>query len=51
MTRVFDWLVLSRPDLDSHRFRDVIEAAIAAGEGGCVLVGIVLASCWGTRGH
>jgi len=31
MTRVFDWMMLSRPDLDSHRFRDTIEAAIAAG--------------------
>lgn len=32
MARVFDWLMLSRPELDSHRFRDTIEAAIAAGE-------------------
>jgi DnaJ family protein C protein 9 len=31
MGRVFDWLMLSRPDMDSHRFRDTIEAAIAAG--------------------
>lgn len=31
MDRVFDWLMLSRPDLDSHRFRDTLEQAIAAG--------------------
>jgi DnaJ family protein C protein 9 len=31
MSRVFDWLMLSRPEMDSHRFRDIIEAAIAAG--------------------
>jgi hypothetical protein len=31
MSRVFDWLMLSRADMDSHRFRDIIEAAIAAG--------------------
>jgi hypothetical protein len=31
MPRVFDWLMLSRPDVDSHRFRDTIEAAITAG--------------------
>jgi DnaJ family protein C protein 9 len=37
MARVFDWLMLSRPELDSHRFRDIIEAAIAAGV--CVCVG------------
>jgi DnaJ family protein C protein 9 len=32
MDRVFSWLMLSRPDLDSHRFRDALEVAIAAGE-------------------
>ena len=32
MRRVFDWLILSRPELDSHRFADAIDAAIAAGE-------------------
>jgi DnaJ family protein C protein 9 len=42
MPRVFDWLMLSRTDLDSHRFRDAIEAAIAAGASmkgasGCVV--------------
>ncbi len=31
MSRVFDWLMLSRPELDSHRFRDIIETAIAVG--------------------
>jgi hypothetical protein len=31
MSRVFDWLMLSRPDVDSHRFMDTIEAAIRAG--------------------
>lgn len=31
MNRVFDWLMLSRPELDSHRFRDMLEQAIAQG--------------------
>jgi hypothetical protein len=31
ISRVFDWLMLSRPDMDSHRFGDMFEAAIAAG--------------------
>ncbi|KAF8067369.1 ATJ6 [Scenedesmus sp. PABB004] len=32
MARVFDWLMLSRPELDSHRFAEALRAAIAAGE-------------------
>uniref|UniRef100_A0A383WBA2 J domain-containing protein n=1 Tax=Tetradesmus obliquus TaxID=3088 RepID=A0A383WBA2_TETOB len=32
MRCVFDWLMLSRTDLDSHRFRDTLEQAVAAGE-------------------
>jgi DnaJ family protein C protein 9 len=32
MRSVFDWLMLSRPELDSHRFRDTLEEAVAAGE-------------------
>eukprot|EP00775_Hariotina_reticulata_P010771 gene10771-10927_t len=32
MAKVFNYLMLSRPELDSHRFRNVLEAAIAAGE-------------------
>ncbi|WIA21276.1 hypothetical protein OEZ85_000509 [Tetradesmus obliquus] len=32
MRAVFDWLMLSRTDLDSHRFRDTLEQAVAAGE-------------------
>lgn len=31
MRAVFDWLMLSRTDLDSHRFRDTLEQAVAAG--------------------
>jgi DnaJ family protein C protein 9 len=31
MRSVFDWLMLSRPELDSHRFRDTLEEAVAAG--------------------
>jgi hypothetical protein len=31
MAKVFDWLMLSRPELDSHRFRDTLQAAITAG--------------------
>eukprot|EP00882_Tetradesmus_deserticola_P026750 GHRQ01029540.1.p3 GENE.GHRQ01029540.1~~GHRQ01029540.1.p3 ORF type:complete len:126 (+),score=26.29 GHRQ01029540.1:877-1254(+) len=32
MRSVFDWLMLSRPELDSHRFRDILEEAIEAGK-------------------
>ena len=31
MTNVFDWVMLSRPELDSHRFRDILEEAIEKG--------------------
>jgi hypothetical protein len=31
MVRVFEWVMLSEPDKDSHRFMDALEAAIAAG--------------------
>ncbi|KAF6258506.1 hypothetical protein COO60DRAFT_1626402 [Scenedesmus sp. NREL 46B-D3] len=34
MRSVFDWLMLSRPELDSHRFRDILEEAITAGKQG-----------------
>jgi DnaJ family protein C protein 9 len=40
MRAVFDWLMLSRPELDSHRFRDTLEEAVAAGAlGPCVSMG------------
>lgn len=32
MARVFDMVMVSRPELDSHRFMDIIDAAIQAGE-------------------
>ncbi|KAJ9513612.1 hypothetical protein QJQ45_006080 [Haematococcus lacustris] len=32
MTKVFDWTLCSEPDLDSHRFKDIIQAAIATEE-------------------
>lgn len=32
MEQVFDYLMLSRPDVDSHRFREALERAIAAGK-------------------
>ena len=32
MDRVFAWLCCSRPEADSHRFCDALEAAVAAGE-------------------
>lgn len=32
MDTVFVWVMLSRPELDSHRFMDTLEQAIAAGE-------------------
>jgi DnaJ family protein C protein 9 len=31
MPRVFEWLMCSDPERDSHRFMDAIEAAIAKG--------------------
>lgn len=32
MARVFDWVMLSDPDADGHRFMDTLDAAIASGE-------------------
>lgn len=32
MDTVFDWLMCSRQDVDSHRFKELIEAAISKGE-------------------
>eukprot|EP00879_Flechtneria_rotunda_P005897 GHRR01006203.1.p1 GENE.GHRR01006203.1~~GHRR01006203.1.p1 ORF type:complete len:359 (+),score=158.67 GHRR01006203.1:1460-2536(+) len=32
MPKVFEWLMLSRPELDSHRFRATLEQAITAGD-------------------
>eukprot|EP00877_Chromochloris_zofingiensis_P001773 jgi/Chrzof1/11597/Cz06g01170.t1 len=32
MARVFDMVMVSRPELDSHRFMDIIDAAIQAGD-------------------
>lgn len=32
MTRVFDWVMLSDPERDSHRFMDLINSAIESGE-------------------
>jgi hypothetical protein len=34
MDRVFEWVMLSRPDVDAHRFMGALDAAIAAGAGG-----------------
>jgi hypothetical protein len=31
MDRVFEWVMLSRPELDAHRFMEAIDAAIDAG--------------------
>jgi hypothetical protein len=43
MRSVFDWLMLSRPELDSHRFRDTLEEAVAAGE---QHLGVVWVELW-----
>ncbi|KAH9307567.1 hypothetical protein KI387_035478, partial [Taxus chinensis] len=32
MDRVFDWMMCCDPKLDNHRFKDIIDAAIMAGE-------------------
>jgi hypothetical protein len=32
MPVVFEWMLCSRPDVDSHRFADTIESAIEEGE-------------------
>jgi hypothetical protein len=32
MLQVFEWVMLSRPDLDSHRFRETLEEAIEKGK-------------------
>ncbi|XP_057845267.2 chaperone protein dnaJ 6 isoform X2 [Cryptomeria japonica] len=32
MDRVFDWLMCCEPKLDNHRFKDIIDAAIEAGQ-------------------
>ncbi len=31
MNRVFDWVMCSRPEVDSHRFMDMIDTAIEKG--------------------
>ena len=31
MGHVFEWLMCSEPEVDSHRFMDMLQAAIAAG--------------------
>ncbi len=32
MTKVFDWVMLSDPELDSHRYMDLVNAAIESGQ-------------------
>jgi hypothetical protein len=33
MAKVFEWVMLSRPELDAHRFMAVLDDAIDKGEG------------------
>ena len=39
MPKVFDWVMCSDPQLDSHRFMDIIVAAIEQGAAWCTGAG------------